>query len=90
MLRDRLPTKTNLANRRIIPLEEQLCVAGCGHVEDSTHLFLSCPTLGTLWPLVWVWLGVEGVDSQVISDHFLQFINYASGLKWRRSFFHLI
>jgi len=90
MLRDRLPTKANLANRKIIPLEEQLCVASCGHVEDSTHLFLSCPTLGALWPLVWVWLGVEGVDSQVISDHFLQFINYASGLKWRRSFFHLI
>jgi len=75
MLRERLPTKVNLENRGIIPLEAQLCVAGCRHVEDSTHLFLSCPTFGALWSLVQSWLGVEGVDSHVISDHFLQFIS---------------
>jgi len=36
------------------------------------------------------WLGVEGVDSHVIPDHFMQFIHYAGGLKSRRSLFHLI
>ena len=35
------------------------------------------PTFGALWPLVRAWLGVVGVDSQSVSDHFLQFINYA-------------
>jgi len=85
-----LPTKANLTNCGVILLEARLCVHGCGYVEDVNHLFLSCPIFGVLWPLVTAWLGVEGVDPQHISDHFLQFIHYAGGLKSRRSFFHLI
>jgi len=77
LLRDRLHTKNNLANRGVIPLEARLCITGCGHVEDVNHLFLSCPTFGALWPLVRAWLGVVGVDSQATSYHFLQFIKYA-------------
>ena len=88
LLRDRLPTKNNLANHGVIPLEARLCLTGCGHVEDVNHLFLSCPTFGALWPLVRAWLEVVGVDSQTTSDHFLQFINYAGCSRLRRSFFH--
>jgi hypothetical protein len=87
---DRLPTKNNLANRGIISMEARLCSAKCGQVEDLNHLFLSCPYFGALWPLVRAWLSVSGVESQLISDHFLQFIQYPSVLKSRRSFFHLI
>lgn len=90
LLRDRLPTRFNLANRGIITTAVQLCVVGCGHVEDSTYLFLSCPTFSTIFPLVRAWIGFDGVDSQVLSDHFLQFINYTGGLKERRSFLHMI
>jgi len=36
-LRDRLPTKNNLANCGILPLEAWLCVTRCGHVEDVNH-----------------------------------------------------
>jgi len=90
LLRDRLPTKDNLENRGIIPMEARLCVTGCGHVEDVPHMFLSCPFFGSLWPMVWAWLGVEGVDSHATPDHFMQFIQYAGGLKSRRSLFHLI
>jgi len=71
-------------------MESRLCIAGCGQVEDLNRLFLSCPFFGALWPLVRDWLGVAGAESQVISDHFLQFIHYACDLKSRRSFFHLI
>ena len=90
LMRDRLPTKNNLANRGFIPLEARLCVTGCRHVEDVNDLFLSCPTFGALWPLVRAWLGVVRVDSQETSDHFVQFINYAGCSRSRRSFFHLI
>ena len=89
-MRDRLPTKDNLANRGVISMEARLCIDGCGYVEDVNHLFLSCLYFGALWPLVRAWIGVVGVESQVISYHFLQFINYACGLKSQRSFFHLI
>ena len=85
-----MPTKENLANHGIISLEARMCLGGCGQVKDLNHLFLICPSSGVLWSLVRVWLGVQGVESQVISDHFLQFIHYAGGLKARRSFFHLI
>lgn len=71
-------------------MEAWLCIAGCGHVEDLNHLFLSCQYFGALWPLVWAWLGVADAESQVISDHFLQFIHYVGVLTSRRSFFHLI
>jgi hypothetical protein len=90
LLRDRLPTKSNLADRGILPMEARFCVTGCGHVENVTHMFLSCPIFGALWPMVRAWLGVERVDSLAISDHFMQFIEYAGGLKSRRSLFHLI
>ncbi|XP_039682874.1 uncharacterized protein [Medicago truncatula] len=90
LLRNGLPTKGNLANRGIISMERRLCVSGCGHDEDVNHLFLSCPFFGALWSLVREWLGVVGVDSQSMTDHFLQFIQYAGSLKSRRSFFHLI
>jgi len=71
-------------------MEARLCIARCGNVEDLNHLFLSCPSFGALWLLLRAWLGVKGVESQVISDHFLQFIHYVGDLKLRRSFFHLI
>jgi len=90
LLRDRLPTKENLANRGIISMQARSCLVGYGQVEDLYHLFLSCPLSGALWSLVRAWLGVQGVESQVLADHFIQFIHYASGLKPRRYFFHLI
>jgi len=76
LLRDRLPTKANLAVRGIITSDERFCAAGCGHVEDAQHLFLFCSTFGSLWPPVRLWIDFEGADSQVISNHFSQFIFY--------------
>jgi len=42
LLRERLPTKSNLALRGVIDAEAALHVAGCGQVDDARHLFLSC------------------------------------------------
>lgn len=55
-----------------------------------THLFLTCPSLASIWPLVWVWIGFDGVDTQVISDHFTQFTYYTGRMKARRSFLQII
>jgi len=48
LIRDRLPTKANLAIRGVIPAEDISCVSGCGHVETVEHLFLSCSTFASL------------------------------------------
>jgi len=49
LLRNRLPTKANLASRGVLSSEATLCALGCDHVETSEHLFLSCPTSVLLW-----------------------------------------
>ncbi|GAU25751.1 hypothetical protein TSUD_216830 [Trifolium subterraneum] len=48
LMRDWLPTKTNLAIRGIITPEAQLCVTGCGGIETTHHLFISCNLFGSL------------------------------------------
>ena len=70
LLRDRLPTKANLAKRGIITTIDRFCVAGCGHEDDVQHLFLSYSTFGTLWQQMRSWISFDGADSQVITAHF--------------------
>jgi hypothetical protein len=90
LLRDRLPTKSNLANRGVLDMEACLCVSGCGLVEDACHLFLSYNCFGSLWPLVRSWIGFDGVDHCDISNHCAQFSYNTGGSKSRRSFLQLI
>jgi len=37
-----VPTKDNLFKRRIIYIDDQMCVSGCGQLETAGHLFLDC------------------------------------------------
>ncbi|MCI01485.1 heat-shock protein, partial [Trifolium medium] len=90
LLRDRLPTKSNLVVRGIISPEAHFCVSRCGGVETAQHLFLPCNTFGSLWSLVHSWIGFSSVDSPSLSDHFLQFTYSSGGLRSRRSFMQLI
>lgn len=70
LLCDRLPTKSNLATRGVLSLESRQCVFGCGQVEDACPLFLRCPIVGMIWPILRSWIGFQGVDSQDILEHF--------------------
>jgi hypothetical protein len=90
LLRDRLPTKANLVSRDILSPEARHCVSGCGEVESAQHLFLSCGTFGSLWPLVRSWIGFSLVDTHTLSDHFVQFTYSAGGSRAHRSFLQLI
>jgi len=90
LLRDRIPTKSNLLARGVINSQACLCVAGCGIVEDACHLFLGCSCFGSIWPLLWSWIGFDGVDHNIISDHFTQFTYCTDVLKSCRSFLQLV
>jgi len=70
LLRDRLPTKTNLLRRGILPSEAITCVAGCGNDESAHHLFLHCELFGSLWQHIRNWIGISGVDPFTLHDHF--------------------
>ncbi|GAU22739.1 hypothetical protein TSUD_138630 [Trifolium subterraneum] len=90
LLQDRLPTKSNLVARGILSLEAHHCVSGCGTVESTQHLFLSCSMFGSLWSLVSSWIGSSLVEAQTLSDHFVQFTSSAGGSRARRSFMQLV
>ena len=81
LLKDRLPTRSNLHRRDILMLEGVTCVSGCGDEELSSHLFLHCGVFGSLWQHIRSWIGVSGVDPLNINDHFFQFIHYTGFLK---------
>jgi hypothetical protein len=89
LLRDRLPIKTNLVSRGILAPDLHDCVAGYSGIETARHLFLSCSTFGSLWALVRSWIGFSAVDAYSLTDHFIQFIYSAGGLRARRSFLQL-
>jgi len=90
LLRDKLSTKTNLVNIGVIFSNASFCVSGCCFVETTHHLFLFCSTFASLWPLVRHWIGFIGVESNILSDHFLHFVHSTGGGKARRSFLQLI
>ncbi|XP_045831507.1 uncharacterized protein LOC123922882 [Trifolium pratense] len=90
LLRDRLPTKSNLISRGILSSTAHLCISGCGEAESAHHLFISCSCFGSLWALVCSWIGVPLTSSTTIRDHFVQFTYLAGGSRARRSFLQLI
>ncbi|GAU49673.1 hypothetical protein TSUD_91110 [Trifolium subterraneum] len=90
LLRDRLPTKANLAARDIITPAAHLCVSGCGDIESAQHLFLSCSTFGSLWSSVRSWIGFSAGNPHSLPDHFLQFTFSLGGTMVRQSFLQLI
>ncbi|XP_024630112.2 uncharacterized protein [Medicago truncatula] len=90
LLRDRLPTKANLAARGVLNSEATLCDTRCGHVETAEHLFLFCPNSVLLWQQVRNWLGSMGVDPNNLPDHLVQFTYLIGVGKAKRSFLQLI
>ncbi|MCI37834.1 glutamate-gated kainate-type ion channel receptor subunit GluR5, partial [Trifolium medium] len=59
LLRDRLPTKSNLVTRGILSPTAPFCVSRCGAIETAQHLFISCSTFGSLWALVRSWIDIS-------------------------------
>jgi len=90
LLKDRMPTRSNLHRRCIILIEGDTCVLGCGHAESASHLFLHCAVFGSLWQHIRSWIGVSGVDPLNLIDHFFQFIHYRGSSKSRSSFLQLL
>jgi len=90
LLKDRLPTRMNLFRRGILQSEGSRCVAGCCSDETASHLFLHCEVFGSLWYHIRSWIGVSGVDTHNISEHFFQFTHYTGHIKARRSFLQFL
>jgi len=90
LVKNRLPTRPNLVHRGILSDMDAGCLLGCGAIETSQHLFISCGFCGTLWFKVQSWLGVSGPDPFNVSDHFFQFTHSAGGRRPKRYFMQLV
>ena len=66
------------------------CVAGCGLEESSHPLFLHCNVFGSVWHLIYKWLGIVTVIPYNVSYHFNQFSYSGDMSKVRRSVIQVI
>ena len=71
VLIDRIPMRSNLALRRVLPPEEPCSRVLCGQGEETTtHIFLHCEVASLIWRKVLNWLGVNFITPQNMFTHF--------------------
>ena len=63
---------------------------GCGSQETAKQLVLGCDAFGSLWSLVWLWLGISSVSPGDLHQHFTQFINMPGLPRFTHMFFRFI
>jgi hypothetical protein len=73
LLHNRVPTRDNLLQQRIIARSDQEGTTTCGMNEDVNHLFVNCNFHGRLWYLVSGGLGFSTVYNSRILEHIYQF-----------------
>jgi len=88
LLRDRLPTKANLARQPVLQSNDTMCVGGCGVSETADHLFLACDIFGSVWNMLW--LDISHVVAGEIGEHFIQFTHLARMHRSSHPFFKVI
>jgi len=73
LLRNRLPTKDNLIQRRIIQHDNVLCIGGCGSGETADHILFQCDYFSMVWHRIYQWLGISFTAPASVTAHFHQF-----------------
>ena len=86
LLRDRLPTRSNLHRRQVV-INDRRCLL-CGNMEEDTgHLFFHCSKVIPLWWESLSWVTSVGPLPQNPKQHFLQHIHGvtqgARSKRWR-------
>jgi len=73
LLHNRLPTKDNLLRRRVLHLDDTTCVGGCDSQETAVHFLFRCDIFGSLWHLIYQWLGISFIPPRSVADHLHHF-----------------
>ncbi|KAL6545130.1 hypothetical protein OROHE_009795 [Orobanche hederae] len=81
LLRDRIPTRDNLAKRMEVSSEGQLCPCCALVPESGEHLFLRCKKMEVLWRKLAGWIGTTWVAPLRLIDHFKSFSASLGGKK---------
>ncbi|KAK2437817.1 hypothetical protein QL285_022666 [Trifolium repens] len=87
LLLDRIPTRTNLEKRGMLPVGAPWECLGCvGMCENSTHLFLHCPCVMWVWGEIFKWLGISIIISPSLPLLFEMVKGAARNAKIRRGY----
>jgi hypothetical protein len=87
LLRNRIPSKVNLAARGILEAGGALDCAFCvGLAEDARHLFMLCNFASGVWSRIFRWLGVVFVMPQNLFTFFESFVAAAINKKAVKGF----
>jgi len=90
LLRNRIPTKTNILRHRVLHHNDTICVGGRGCPETAVHLFLAFDIFGSMWSFLWRRLGIDFVPSDMIGEHFDHFSCLVGMPRYTHSFFRVI
>ena len=74
LIRDRLPTKTNL-RRRHVQINDVLCPFCRNNDENAAHQFFQCSKILPLWWESLFWVNIVGAFPQNPRQHFLQHVH---------------
>ncbi|KAL5170203.1 Rab3 GTPase-activating protein catalytic subunit [Glycine soja] len=74
LIRNRLPTKTNL-RRRLVEISDVTCPLCNNMEEDASHLFFHCSRILPLWWESLRWVGKKTAFPQNPIEHFMQRTN---------------
>jgi hypothetical protein len=77
LLRNRLPTKDNLIRISVLQPTDNACVGGCGCPKLATRVLFRCNIFGSLWYLIYNWVGISFIPPELVTDHFHHFGHYA-------------
>jgi len=87
LLLDHIPTRSNLAFRRVLAAGEDHSCVLCGLGEESTtHLFLQCDVVSLIWRKVMSWLGFNFITPQNMLVHFECWSGEANSKQLRNGF----
>jgi len=86
LLRNRLPTKDNLIRKMVLHQDDNGCVGGCGSPETAIHFILRCDTFGSLWHLIYTWVGISFISPDLVTDHFYHFGHLAGLPRYTHSY----
>jgi hypothetical protein len=85
LLLDRIPTKANLAKRRLLGMDDpKRCVFCDVEVETAVHLFLHCDVVSKVWREVMRWFDVNLITPPNLVIHALCWSREVYSKKLRR------
>jgi len=90
LLRNRLPTKDNLIRRRVLHLDDSACVGGCSCPKSADHFIFRCNIFGSLWHLIYQWVGISFISPELVADHLYHFGNFVGLPRFTHSYLTVI